>query len=417
VITCVGSLPFIARNPELNEPIHDLTKLVLFPVVAGSLIYLAESRKAQRRVVQEQLLELSTLLESMQEAVVIFAADGLVVDAKRAAAELCGCNKEDLLGRYFAEVATQLSVQRDDKPISPHDMAVARALSGQTVQRETRTARRGQDGQTVNVVLSASPMRGHDGRVIGALLVLRDVTEVVQLQQRIADTERHLAIGQMASGIAHDFNNVLNTITQAVAVLLMNPERRFEDRRPYLEMIDRAARTGAEIIKRVREYIRGGTGEQGPVDMATLLRQAVDLTEPLWRKRPDIRVVTELQPVSLVCANGPDMQRVFANLIINAIQAMPEGGMLSVQCDQRDQRVYAHIGDTGIGISPEQQKQIFLPYYTTKPQGTGLGLSTAQKTVLAQGGNITFSSERGKGTTFTVEMPALHVEVPENIAA
>ncbi|MFB3815903.1 MAG: nitrogen regulation protein NR(II) [Terriglobales bacterium] len=417
VATTLGSLPFIARNPALNEPVHDFTKLLFFPVVAGSLIYLAESRRRERRVVQEQLLELSTLLESMPEAVFIFGRDGRVVDANRAAAELCGGTQEDLLGRYFAEIATQLAVQRDDKPVPPHEMAVARALRGETVRGEPRTLLRPQDRAPIHAVISTSAMRSPDGRIIGALLVLRDVTEVVQLQRRIADTERHLAIGQMASGIAHDFNNVLNTITQAVALLLMNPERTFAERRVYLEMIDRAARTGAEIIKRVREYIRGGTGEQGPVSVPDMLRQALDLTEPMWRKRPDIKVVVNVKPVPMVRANGPDLQRVFANLIINALQAMPEGGTLTVECDQRDGRVYARVSDTGVGISPEQQAKIFLPYFTTKPQGTGLGLSTAQRTVLAQGGNILFVSEPGKGTTFTVELPAMGTREPEKVAA
>jgi signal transduction histidine kinase len=225
----------------------------------------------------------------------------------------------------------------------------------------------------------------------------------------------------MASGIAHDFNNVLNTITQAVAVLQMNPERSFAERASYLAMIDRAARAGAEIIKRVREYVRGGTGELGPVDVSHLVRQALDLTEPMWRKYPNIRIKADLQRVSLVRANGPDLQRVFANLIINALQAMPDGGALAVESEERDGAVYVRVRDTGVGISPEQQKRIFLPYYTTKPQGTGLGLSTAQRTVLAQGGKISFTSEAGEGTTFTISFPAMvsaaHQDEGERMAA
>jgi two-component system sensor histidine kinase HydH len=270
-----------------------------------------------------------------------------------------------------------------------------------------RTIVHPQERTQYNVVVSASAMYNDESQVIGALLVVRDVTEITQLQRRIADTERHLAIGQMASGIAHDFNNVLNTITQAVAVLQMHQDRSSAERRVYLDMIDRAARTGAEIIKRVREYIRGGTGELGPVNVPDLMRQALDLTEPMWRKRPEITVETELRPVSMVRANASDLQRVFANLIINAIQAMPHGGMLALESEERDGTVYARVRDTGLGIPLEQQKKIFLPYYTTKPQGTGLGLSTAQRTVLAQGGNITFQSEPGKGTTFTIALPAL----------
>src|SRR5512146_354652 len=164
--------------------------------------------------------------------------------------------------------------------------------------------------------------------MIGAVLVLHDVTELTTLQRRVADTERHLAIGQMASGLAHDFNNVLNTVTQATALMQITPEQTAEQRNKYLTMIDRAARTGAEIIKRVREYVKGGTGEPVPVDLSRTLREALDLAEPLWRSNRGITVETRLQDTAPVFANPADMRRVFANLIINAIQAMPNGGKL-----------------------------------------------------------------------------------------
>lgn len=421
ILCTLGSFSFVGWTPLTDERIHNVTQLAIFAPVAFSVLYLMDVRRKQKRVVREQILELSTLLESMPEAVLIFGRDGRVIDVNRAAEEICASNRSELLGRYYGEIAMLLDVQREEQPIVPSEMVVARALRGEVVRSEPRTIVHPGERTQLNVVVTASAMRGDEGRVIGALLVIRDVTEITQLQRRIADTERHLAIGQMASGIAHDFNNVLNTITQAVAVLQMNPERSFPERRNYLDMIDRAARTGAEIIKRVREYIRGGTGELGPVNVSELMRQALDLTEPMWRKHQKIRVTADLRPVGLVRANAPDLQRVFANLIINAIQAMPDGGTLGLESEERDGSIYARVRDTGLGISPEQQKKIFLPYYTTKPQGTGLGLSTAQRTVLAQGGNISFTSEAGKGTTFTVTLPVLVREererVPERMAA
>jgi PAS domain S-box-containing protein len=391
----------------IDERLHNLTKLALFPLVAGTTVYLMEARRKQRRVVQEQLLELSTLLESMPEAVFIFDASGRVVDVNHAAEELCDYRGAELLGTPYREVARLLSVHREDRPLPPSEMAVARVLRGESIRNEPRMLVHPRDRSDISAMVTASPMRSESGDIIGALLVLRDVTEVTKLQRQIADTERHLAIGQMASGIAHDFNNVLNTITEAVALLEMRPEQSASERKAYLGMIDRAARTGSEIIRRVREYVRGGTGETTPLDVAQVLQEAVALTRPLWRKIKNLTVETDLKPVSMVRANSTDLQRVFANLIINALQAMPEGGRLRVECEQRDGKVLVRVHDTGHGIPPEQQKKIFLPYHTTKPQGTGLGLSMAQKTVLAHGGNVSFSSEVGKGTTFTVELPTM----------
>lgn len=420
ILCTLGSLSFVGWTPLTDERIHNVTQLAMFAPVAFSVLYLMEARRRQGRVVREQLLELSTLLESTPEAVFIFGRDGRLVDVNSAALTLCNANRDELLGRFYGEIGMLLDVQHEDMPILPSEMAVSRALRGEVVRSEARTVVHPGEHAQYKMVLSASPMHGDEGKVIGALVVLRDVTQITELQQRIADTERHLAIGQMASGIAHDFNNVLNTITQAVAVLQTKADRSNAERASYLAMIDRAARTGAEIIKRVREYIRGGTGELGPVNICDLLRQAVDLTEPMWRKHPEIKVSTSFRPVSLVRANASDLQRVFANLIINAIQSMPHGGTLTVETDERDGTAFARVRDTGIGISPEQQKRIFLPYYTTKPEGTGLGLSTAQRILLAQGGNISFTSEPGNGTTFVVSLPAiqsLHEREQERMAA
>jgi two-component system NtrC family sensor kinase len=220
--------------------------------------------------------------------------------------------------------------------------------------------------------------------------------------------ERHHAIGQMAAALAHDFNNVLDTIGQAVAVLELSEDPPTAERREVLGMIRNAVRRGAEIIAGVREYMRTGTGEKGPVDIRQVLIETIELTRPLWQ-RAKVRLVTELQPVQMVRGNAADLRRVFANLIINAIEAMPRGGELAISCSERKERVIAEVRDTGLGIPREHQKKIFFPYFTTKPQGTGLGLSGAQKIVLSQGGNIRFRSEPGKGTQFTVELP-IHSE-------
>jgi signal transduction histidine kinase len=108
----------------------------------------------------------------------------------------------------------------------------------------------------------------------------------------------------------------------------------------------------------------------------------------------------------VVLANAADLRRVFANLIINAIDVMPQGGTLTLEAFAQNGIVFASVSDTGVGIAPEQQKKIFLPYYTTKSKGTGLGLSGAQRIVQSFGGNIGFITEVGRGTKFTIELPA-----------
>jgi PAS domain S-box-containing protein len=422
-IVCTGGAIMLMRVPGVvPEEVHNLSNWAVFPLVSASLLYVMESRRKQQRLGQERLIELSTLLESMPEAVFIFDPSGRLVEVNSAAVTFSGMRRDDLLNFPVQRLARHLAAQSDeDRPVDFASLAVTRALRGESVMNENRVFLPPPEHNRVEAVISASAMRGSQGEIIGALVVIRDVTELTLLQQRIAHTERHLAVGQMAAGIAHDFNNVLDTISQAASVLEIRDDRGAgetpDDRKLVLKMIHNAVRRGTEIIARLREYIRGGTGQQAPVDVRQLLEEALELTRPLWRNKDaqQMTVVRELNPVAPVLANAADLRRVFANLIINAIQAMSDGGTLTVHCEESGGTVVAWVRDTGIGITPEGQKKIFLPYYTTKPTGTGLGLSGAQKIVLSQQGNITFTSEPWKGSTFRIELPAI-VEAPAKIA-
>jgi PAS domain S-box-containing protein len=344
----------------------------------------------------------------MPEAVFIFDRNGVLVEFNTPAQKLCGREPRALRGLSLQEVASRLDVRANGNRVEFPNLAVTRALRGEVVRHERRILHNSETATICEVVVSANPMRNHDKEVIGALVVVRDITEVQQLQKRLADTDRHLAIGQMAAGIAHDVNNVLSTISQAAAVLEHKADISQSDRKLYFGLVQNAVRQGAEIVQRIREYIRGGTGERMPTNIGNVLHEAMELTKPLWGDVRDryIEVQYKLAQLPLVQANAADLRRVFANLIINAIDAMPQGGMLTIESFESDRTANVRISDTGVGIAPEHQKKIFLPYYTTKSKGTGLGLSGAQRIVESLGGSIEFSSEQGKGTAFTIRLPA-----------
>ena len=409
VLCSIGSLLLMAgAYGMVSEKVHVWANLLLLPGVACVLIYLMETRRRHQRMEHERGVELSILLQSMPEAVFIFDTGGRVVEFNRAAQVLCSCTREELQGMPLRELATRLLSQEHDRP-AYDKLAVTRALHGEQVRDEPRVLRKPGESSPMQTVLSANPMRDEHGHIIGAVLVIRDITEVRELQNKIADTERHLAIGQMAAGIAHDFNNVLDTISQASAVMEMRLAEGSKngDLASYIRMIQNAVRRGAEIIHRVREYIRGGTGEQAAVNLCGIIEEALELTSPMWRELPKLKITRELHRVAPVRGNPADLRRVFANLIINSLQAMPQGGEITVRCGENNGRVEASVSDNGPGIPATLQKKIFLPYFTTKPSGTGLGLSGAQRIVQAAGGDITFSSEPGQGTTFTMTLPKL----------
>jgi PAS domain S-box-containing protein len=366
-------------------------------------LWLVERRGRNKPIDPNRQLEIHTLLDSMPDAVLILDSSGRVVDANDAAARLSGIPKQQLTGMNAHDFSKQMSVETAPNVVQFHKPIATRALAGEQVGEERRRVRHSQTGMEIDLLISANPIRDEKGDIKGALVIGRDVTELSQLQQRLADIERHQAIGHVAAGIAHDFNNTLQTISQAVAVLQMAPERPPEERALFLEMIQNAVRRGAEVIARIRDYLRSGTAPPGNMDVNAVMGEAIELTRPMWQPRP-VEVQRESGACGLVRGNKADLLRMFTNLIVNSLQAMPNGGKLSLGCISEGNVVHVWVRDTGQGIPPEIRKKIFNPYFTTKAGGTGLGLSGAQKIMLELGGDISFSSEPGR-TQFDLNFP------------
>ena len=172
-----------------------------------------------------------------------------------------------------------------------------------------------------------------------------------------------------------------------------------------LSVINNAVRRGAEIVNNIREYLRGNGEVPTRVDMRKLLEEVLQFARPMLEMRPNIRVTHDVQDDCEVYASPAELRRVCTNLILNALDAMPQGGVLTILCFRSNGRMTVSVEDTGDGIPFETQKMIFSPYFTTKAKGTGLGLSGARKAIQAQGGDIHFKSSPGEGTTFFVSLP------------
>ena len=361
-------------------------------------------------------MEISTLLESMPEGVLIVDADARLLELNSSAERFLGRKRDELRGTSMQDLGRLVTISHDSETLHFPGYAVTRALEGETIRNERRTFRVSENSDAIEALVSASPIRD-DGAIIGAVVIIRDISELTALQRQLSDTERHHAIGQMAAGLAHDFNNVLDTIEKAATVLDLKAETPVEQRRTYLQMIHHAVARGAEIVERLRQYLRDRSTDLRPVDLEKLVRDTVDLTQPMLHEAQNIRLHTAIQPVPRVRGNVADLRRVFTNLIVNAIEAMPTGGELWVALEEHNGTVRAQVADTGMGIPLEQQKKIFYPYFSTKAKGTGLGLSGAQRIVLSHGGNIRVQSEPGKGTRFIVEIPKIegngHQQMPE----
>ncbi len=383
-------------------------------LVGGTLLSVIDGGRRRKNATPLKGIELQSVLQSLPEAVFLFDDQSRIIDVNKVAEELTAQNRDKLLGMDAAALSGRLL---SAEAIVSLESIVARTLQGEYVRHEPQILHGGPNRRVIEARVSGNPIYHPSRRPLGALIVIEDISELSALQQQVASSERHFEVGQMTAGLAHDFNNVLGTISQAVYVLEMDPERSEADR-TMLTIINNAVRRGAEIVNNIRGYLRGAREMRTRVDMRRLLVEVLQMVQPVLEMHPEIKVIQDIQDGCEVYASVPELRRVFTNLVLNALDAMPQGGLLTVLCSRNEDRTIVSVEDTGIGIPIESQGMIFSPYFTTKAKGTGLGLSGARKAIRAQGGEIRFESSPGKGTRFFVSLPiASGHERPKDRAA
>jgi signal transduction histidine kinase len=265
-----------------------------------------------------------------------------------------------------------------------------------------------QDGQKRIVHTVKTPVRDEKGGIFGVLVVFWDVTDQKQMQEQLILTDRLASIGQLASGIAHELNNPLTSVIGFSELLL---ERDLpDDIKEDLEIVNREAKRTANVVKGLLTFVRKQGTEKELVDINSIIQGVLQLRS-YEQRISNIEVNDQFYPdLPEIMGNGAHLQQVFMNLIVNAEQAMLEAhgrGTLTITTERVGDIVRASITDDGPGISPDNMRRIFTPFFTTKEvgKGTGLGLSICHGILTEHGGKIYTESEPGKGATFIVELP------------
>ncbi len=233
-------------------------------------------------------------------------------------------------------------------------------------------------------------------------------------QDQVVASERLKALGQMASGVAHDFNNILNGILEQTQLLLNRSDHPDLDRKAMhmeLQVVERLALEGAKAVRRIQDFtgIRQDRPTE-PMDLNRVVRETVEMTRPRWidecqPKGVRIEAHLELGELPLTKGDPNEFSQVVSSFIFNAVEAMPQGGDLTLRTFRAGDRICLEVADTGIGMTRETQSQIFEPFYTTKGPGRGFGLSTAAGLMKRYQGEITCKSEPGSGATFRLSLP------------
>ncbi len=355
---------------------------------------------------------LRSLFEQATDGILIMDENGIIIDTNEKACEIYGFDKESLIGTnieiFETEENKHLWAERKKK-----------LLNGESLFFETQHQRK--DGSIVSIEISAKAIDLESGRVIQAFC--RDVTEKKRLQQQLLQSQKLESIGQLAGGIAHDFHNFLTVIMGYSELLLQNTELD-EKIRKMVRQITKSATQASQIVEKLLRFSRRGeagrTGEYVKVNINSIINETHELLERFLPRGIEIRKDL-YEPLPLVEADPNQIEQVLMNLVINAKDAMPNGGTITINTAlaflDKDEAGVANIkpgeyvkisiSDTGKGIPEEDLPHIFEPFFTTKgkDKGTGLGLAMVYGIVKEHEGHITVRSIPNKGTTFDIYLP------------
>lgn len=278
-------------------------------------------------------------------------------------------------------------------------------LTGEDTEHEVRVIHA--DGSIRHAVANTSPL-WKDGEIDGVLMFLRDVTDRKREQELMAQSDKLRAVGELAAGVAHNLNNSLTVIQGRAQLLLRNATD--ETSSKSLQVITNAVADGSKTLRRILEFARrDSVSEFAPVELGYLMTSSIDIARPKWQtksRKGEIEVKVDGSEPVYVMGEQAELREVVLNLIFNAVDAMPEGGVMEIGTRLELESGCFWVADSGCGMPAETVSRIFEPFFTTKGKlGSGLGLSASHGIITRHQGEIVVLSEPGEGTRFEVRLP------------
>jgi two-component system cell cycle sensor histidine kinase/response regulator CckA len=353
---------------------------------------------------------LEQLVASAGDAIITVTAEDRIGGWNPAAERTFSIAAEQALGRRITELLPE-----------PEYMAARRRLADGAEREAFEVARQFGGSRMLTLAVTLSGLRKRPGAALdGLIAIVRDITTEREVEGQLHQAEKLTALGQLAGGIAHDFNNLLQAILGYAQLMKQNPENKDLIERS-LTVVESAALDGSETVRRIQQFARLRPDEAFvQVEINQIVQDAVAITRPRWeeniaRESRALEMRLDLQAGALMQGRPAALSELLTNLILNAMDAMPSGGTLTIATRHLPGReVQVTVSDTGVGMPETIRQRIFEPFYSTKgDSGSGLGLSMAYSIVHRHGGQIHVDSEPGAGTTFTLTFPiSLETEAP-----
>jgi PAS domain S-box-containing protein len=392
------------------DPIVDATgRTVAVVQVVRDLSDLYRAREDAER----ERTSLMATIEQMAEGLIVCNEKSEVIHANRHAQEIFGFTLEEMRGDRDASLPRARYFDIDGRPCDVDDLPIQVALARQIVVDSYRLWYDRPDGRRLLLSVTASPFFSEQGRLAGAVALVRDVTEQQREHERSQQADKLRALGQLASGVAHNFNNALASVIGYTQLGL----RKVKDTEveKYLSVIEQSAKDAARMVERIQNFSRRGSRTEDFVllPVAEVVRDAVEITRPRWCYDAEAlgikyEVAVDLDAVEDLAVRGEpsELREVFVNIVFNALDAMPNGGALLINASQGDSTINISFKDTGAGMTPEIKRRVFEPFFTTKGvAGLGMGMSESYRIIERHEGRIDIESHLNHGSTFTVVLP------------
>jgi two-component system cell cycle sensor histidine kinase/response regulator CckA len=365
---------------------------------------------AERKAREKKITEQAALLDHARDAILVRGLDDRIIYWNRSAERIYGWSAAEAVSRNIVELCYGTDITQFEK---------AKKTLFEKGEWSGDLRHRTKDGRERMVDSSWTLVRDDDGHPQAIFVINTDITEKKKLEAQYLHAQRLESIGTLASGIAHDLNNVLSPILMAIQLLQIRCTD--EDSQRLLSVLQANTERGAEMVKQVLSFARGAPGERIALQLKHLIREMVKTLKSTFPKSIEIKV-SPAEGLRSVAGDATQLHQVLMNLCVNARDAMPFGGKLTIEAENIDiDETYARmnidakpgsyvlitVSDTGVGIPAEIIDKIFDPFFTTKEtgKGTGLGLSTVIGIVKNHGGFVNVYSEVGKETRFRVYLP------------
>jgi two-component system sensor histidine kinase HydH len=333
------------------------------------------------------------VMESMADALISIDNEKNIVTCNRRAAEILGVAERDLKSKRINEV---LGLDMEE---------FLRGEDPKGIIRDQEIEVRHSSGKGIPLSLSAAPLKDETGREMGSVLLLRDLREIRDLQEKVRRSERLASLGRLAAGVAHEIRNPLSSI-RGFAQFFMQRFKGREQEQEYASVMVKEVDRLNRVITELLDFARPREPHRELHSLEEILDHTLEVLKPeLAKKKVGVEKKYERE-LPLARVDRDQLSQAFLNLLINSLESMEDGGKIRVGIRrERQDSLRVSIGDTGKGIPREDLEKVFEPFFSTKRKGTGLGLSIVHQIVEGHGGDIQVESQEGEGTFFQITLP------------